>query len=224
VRFYFPVFAALAGFAMASSAAHAQSSWYVSGSAGAALFMDHTADATIHGGIGQAGPGEATTTFNPGLALDGAVGYHLPLGFRVEGELGYIHTSRDTVTINTSVPALSFLNGKYSSPDGGNMNFFTATANIFYDLPVDLAGIKPYVGAGAGFYHLNVEQAEFTVPFDFTGRSVDISDAVVLAEVGATISLTPRLSLVPAYRFEHFFVSSTGYNSNQFKIGLRYDF
>lgn len=209
---------------MASSTAHAQSSWYIGGSAGAALFSDRTADVTIHDGIGQTGPGEAKTTFDPGVALDGAIGYHLPLGFRVEGELGYIHTSRDTVTVNTSVPALSFLNGKYSSPDGGDMNFFTATVNVFYDLPVDLAGIKPYVGAGAGYYHLNVDQVEFTVPYHFTGSGADISNAVVLVEVGATIPLAPSLSLVPAYRYEHFFASSTGYDLNQFKIGLRYDF
>ncbi len=209
---------------MASSAAHAQNSWYISGSAGAALFSDRTADATLRNGLGQRGPGQITTTFNPGVAVDGAIGYHLPLGFRVEAEFGYIHSSRDTVTINTSVPALSFLNGKFSSPVGGDLNFFTATVNMFYDLPVNLAGIKPYVGAGAGYYHLNADQAEFTVPFRVTGAGADFSNVAVLAEVGATISLGPKLSLVPAYRYEHFFTGSNGFDSNQFKIGLRYDF
>jgi opacity protein-like surface antigen len=225
VRFYFPVLAALAGFAMASSAAHAQNSWYISGSAGAALFSDQTSSTTFGNGLGATASGTSTRSFDPGVALDGAVGYHLPLGFRVEAEFGYIHTSRDTTTTNTTAPGFAILNGtKFTSPNGGDMNFFTATVNMFYDFPVKFAGIVPYVGAGAGYYHLSADDVHYDTPFRFTGAGGDTSNAVVLAEVGATVSLAPSLSLVPAYRYEHFFLNSSGFNSNQFKIGLRYDF
>jgi opacity protein-like surface antigen len=224
VRFYLPVFAVVAGFA-ATSAVHAQSAWYISGSAGAASLSDRTSSTTFFTDTGRTASGSSLKTYDPGVTIDGAVGYHLPLGFRIEAELGYGHNTRGSTTTYTASPAFAPLNGtKFTSPNGGDLNFFTATANIFYDLPVNFAGIKPYVGAGFGYYHLSVDNAYYTSPFRFTGTGGEASNAVVLAEVGATIPLASALSLVPAYRYEHFFASSTGFDSNQFRIGLRYDF
>ena len=104
------------------------------------------------------------------------------------------------------------------------INGFTATVNMFYDIPVNFAGIAPYVGAGVGYYHVSSDTVIFSAPFRLTGSGSDGSNAVVLAEAGVTIPLAPNLKLVPAYRYAHFFDNPNGENSHQIKVGLRYDF
>ncbi len=224
MRFSLSVVSALAGLTIAS-AADAQSALYIGGSAGASFMSDRGFGTTFHSGTGMTSPGSATTSFDPGATLDGAVGLHLPLGFRVEGELGWVHNDVDSTTVNPSNPAFPVPNGtKFTSPSGGERNFITATVNLFYDIPVRIAGIAPYIGAGAGYYHLSANNTVFSQPYTFTGRASDTSGAVVLAEAGLTIPVVPRLAVVPAYRYEHFFNSTEGWNSHQIKVGLRYDF
>lgn len=224
MRITLSLLSALAGLSIAS-AARAQSAWYISGSAGGAFFPDQTASVTLRG-AGTTGPATSMRSFDPGIALDAAVGYHLPMGFRIEGEFGYIHSSRDSTTISTSNPlqAATFNGTRFTSPDGGAMNFFTATANIFYDIPVHVAGIAPYVGAGFGYYHASIDTVTYNIPFRFTGSGSEVSNAVILAEAGVTVPLAPSLTLVPAYRYEHFFNSDGSWDSHQIKLGLRYDF
>lgn len=222
---YKTALAAVSVLMMAASAAHAQGAWYINGSAGGDFFSDRTASTTFHNGAGATAPGTHTTTYDPGYALTGSVGYHLPLGFRVEAELGYIHNDVDSTTPHLSSPTFAAINGtKFTNPNGGDYDRVTATVNMFYDLPVSFAGVTPYVGAGVGYYHLSASDAHFTTPFGFTGRGGNASDAVVLAEAGATIPLAGALSLVPAYRYEHFFRDGGGEDSHILKLGLRFDF
>jgi hypothetical protein len=222
---YMTALAATAVLITATSAARAQNNWYISGSAGGDFFSDRTAPTTFYNSSGATASGTHTTSFDPGYALTGSLGYHLPMGFRVEAELGYIHNSVDSTTPHVSAPAFAPINGtKFTSPTGGDYDRVTATVNMFYDLPIHVAGVTPYVGAGAGYYHLSSSDAHFTVPFGFTGRGGDVSNAVILAEAGATIPLTGTLSLVPAYRYEHFFQDGGGVDSNLVKLGLRSDF
>src|ERR1700679_2106472 len=72
-------------------AAAAQSPWYISGSAGVFLRSDSSRSTTISNALGISGPGTDTTAFDPGPTFNLGVGYKLPLGFRVEGEIGYEH-------------------------------------------------------------------------------------------------------------------------------------
>lgn len=223
MRLYLSVVSALAGLTI-TSASQAQSAWYISGSAGASFFPDQTDNITLRS-AGISAPATSTRSFSPGVALDAAVGYHLPMGFRIEGEFGYLNSSRDSTAIHTSNPAQSVVNGiKFTSPSGGAINYFTATANIFYDIPVNFAGMAPYVGAGAGYYHVSADTVVYDAPFRLTGGGSNESNAVVLAEAGVTIPLAPNLKLLPAYRYEHFFDNANGANSHQIKVGLRYDF
>jgi opacity protein-like surface antigen len=223
VRFTLPLMSALAALSVAS-AAQAQSAWYISGSAGASFFPDQTDNTTLRS-AGTSAHATSTRSFSTGVAVDAAIGYHLPMGFRIEGEFGYLNSSRDSTTIHTSNPAQSAFNGiRFTSPSGGAINVFTATANIFYDIPVNFAGIAPYIGAGVGYYHVSADTVNYGAPFRLTGGGLNQSNAVMLAEAGVTIPLTPNLKLIPAYRYEHFFDDANGMDSHQIKFGLRYDF
>ncbi|HVY15262.1 MAG TPA: outer membrane beta-barrel protein [Rhodopila sp.] len=225
MRFTLAAMTAATGIVAAAGQAHAQSGWYISGSAGALFTTDTTAPGTIYSSSGLHASDTTTSSYNPGFTLGAAIGHRLPLGFRAELELGYLHNSLDTRTLHTAGTVFSALNGtKLTSPDGGDRNRFTVTANLFYDLPVSFAGVTPYVGAGVGYYHLDVGDAHFATPILFTAKGYDTSNAVILAEVGVTAAIAPGLSVVPAYRYEHYFGSEADEDSHQIKIGLRYDF
>ena len=223
--------AALAGVVTGAQGAAAQGAWYISGSAGAVLPSDYSRSVTIRSfATGATSPGTDTTTYTAGESVNLAAGYRLPFGFRVEAELGYQHYKTDTISplsFNGEFPAL---NGtRLTNPSGGGHDLFTSTANLFYDLPVSFAGITPYVGAGAGYYYENYASAVFIDRFGgtFTQRGGNDGNAIVLGEVGASYPLTPSLSMVASYRYEHLFHASgdaTTIAGNILKLGLRYTF
>jgi OOP family OmpA-OmpF porin len=221
--------AIIAGTILAAHDAAAQGAWYVSGSAGAVLPSDFSRSITIeHFATGAQGPGTNTTTYNAGETVNLALGYRLPLGFRVEGELGYLHYGLDTIDpLSTNGMFPSENGSRLSNPSGGSRNLFTATANLFYDLPVSFAGITPYIGGGAGYYHENDEIAVFKNNFGgtFTQLAGAGGNAIILGEVGASYALTPALSLVTSYRYDYLFNSSqSGRGENILKLGVRYTF
>jgi len=201
----------------------AQTPFYITGSIGAWQRTDDSRSTTFFNSRGQDGAGTNTTTFNPGPVVDLGLGYHLPLGFRVEGALGYAHYSTDTASPLGTTRAFAALDGsRLSTTSGGDLSTFTATVNGFYDLPV--AGrVVPYVGAGVGFYHAWGTDAVFDGRF--TERASTSDNALVLGEVGLSLKISRALSVVPAYRFEHLFASGRpGWNVNIFKLGARYAF
>lgn len=217
----------VAGIVLAAHGAAAQSNWYISGSAGALLVPDVSGSTTIFSSSSKLqGPGTNTATYNPGEALNAALGYRLPMGFRVEAELGYLHYTDDTINpLSTNGAFPAYTGAKLSNPSGGDHDRFTATVNLFYDLPVTFAGITPYVGGGAGYFHGTAADAVFLTSTDrtFTVHGSTGDNALVLGEIGASYALTPKLSLVPAYRYEYFFGTSA-HSANILKIGLRYAF
>ena len=219
----------VAGMLLIARGAAAQGAWYISGSAGAVLPSDYSRSVTITNfNSGRSGPGTNTTTYTPGESVNAALGYRLPLGFRVEGELGYQHYLTDTISPLNTNGVLPAANGtRLVNPSGGAHDVFTSTANLFYDLPFNFAGITPYVGGGAGYYHASSTDAVFidSLGGKFTARGGSAGNAVVLGEVGASYPLTPNLALVTSYRYEYFFRSSgPGYGGNVLKLGLRYTF
>lgn len=211
--------------------AAAQGAWYLSGSAGGVIPMDYSRSVTItNPGLGLSGPGTNTSTYNPGEVINAAIGYRLPMRFRVEGELGFQHFTANTISPNSAngmFPA--FTGARLSNPSGGEHDMFTSTANVFYDLPYSFAGIMPYVGGGAGYYQDNFTNAIFFTSqgTKFTSRGRDTGDAIMLGEVGASYPLTPSLSLVGSYRYEYLFHSgqtSTPASANILKLGVRIAF
>jgi opacity protein-like surface antigen len=206
--------------------AAAQTPWYVSGSAGGYWREDQSGPATITNGIVTA-PGTIHESFDPGPVLNAAVGYRLPAGFRVEGEIGYAHYSAHAIVPVSS--AFPTLDGRtFNRRSGGDFNRYTATVNAFYDLPLT-ATLTPYLGAGIGFAHADNTRTVFAsasgAQFLQGGTSRD--HGVMLAEGGVAIAVAPSWSLVPAYRYVRYFATGnrTGDESaHVVKLGLRYAF
>lgn len=201
-------FALVAATALASHAASAQSAWYIGGSAGALLMSDLSRTTSfVNFSNGTKSPATNASTFNPGEALDISVGHALPMGFRAEAELGYLLYTADSDSPQSSF--VSVLNGtKLSSPAGGDHDRVTATLNLFYDLPVAFALLKPYVGGGVGVYHASASDAVFTLANagTFTAHGSSGNNAMLFGEIGAAYALTPptlggaRLSLYRVLR------------------------
>src|SRR5690349_1386543 len=80
--------AALLGAAATLQPGTASAQFYVSGSVGYLSVMDEGTGVDV-------GTGEIKAEYDPGFALNGAIGYKFPFGVRIEGELGYGHTSLD---------------------------------------------------------------------------------------------------------------------------------
>ncbi len=185
---------------------------------------DYAKSTTFFNGLGVYGPGTNTSSYNPGGVINTAVGYRLPLGFRAEVELGCSHFNIATIDLLSTNGVFPKLNGsRLSNPSGGSYDRFTAMTNLFYDLPVTFAGITPYLGGGVGCFHGTSTDAAFGTSggSTFTIRGASGENAVIMGEIGMSYALMPRLSLVPAYRYEYFFGTSI-HNANTVKIGLRH--
>lgn len=223
------VLVAFAGVMCAAHAASAQSPWYIIGSAGALLRFDASASGTFSNSRGEKGPGTNTNTYDAGPVVNLGLGYRLPLGFRIEGELGYANyttASASPLSTNGAFPALN--GSRLGLQSGGNHDEYTATINAFYDLPIP-GRLVPYIGTGIGVAHTAATDGHFAGPGGsprFTENGSSATNAAILAEVGLTIAVSDRWALVPSYRFEHLFVTGNAYpnNANIFKLGVRYSF
>ncbi len=123
------------------------------------------------------------------------------------------------------------------------------TVNLFYDLPF-FRYFTPYVGGGVGYHYgwsaagTRTRNYSYSSPAGATGsggftisgppgdtvtgqdtvpvKSSVTHDGAYLAEVGVSIPLMPRLSLVPAYRYSNIFRGTIAESAA--KVGLRYNF
>jgi opacity protein-like surface antigen len=207
-----------------SGPAGAASPWYVEGSVGAQWTEDRT-----YGGTYPILPGETlqvtnTSSFSPGALFALGVGYRLPHRLRVEGELGYSPFSLTSAAPRAGGLAATLFDGsRRTITSGGARSLFTATAGLFYDLPV--AGrVVPYLGGGAGYYNLEAPVGYFTdhgLTVPVPGSS--INSALVFAETGLGIALGGRWTAVPSYRFQYLIVPGfSGFEEHVLKLGLRY--
>jgi OmpA-OmpF porin, OOP family len=211
-----------------ASAAQAQNGFYLTGAAGAFWRMDTARNGTATGPGGVTGPIVTTTTFDPGPTFSLGFGYHLPAGFRIEGEVGYAHYNASSANPLSTNGAFPVLNGaRLSVASGGARDQVTAAAAGYYDLPVTWP-LVPYLGAGVGYFHSSAADARFITSngiTPFTERGTTVGGAFLLVEVGAAYRVADRWSIVPAYRYEHLFVSgNSDISAHIAKIGIRYDF
>jgi opacity protein-like surface antigen len=218
---------AMAGVVGTAQTAAAQSPWYLEGSAGALLRLDTSRSTTFFNALGTSGPGHNTTTFDPGPVINLGLGYKLPLGFRIEGELGFARYASDSVSPLSTNGAFPLLNGsRLSLRSGGNHDQYSATVNGFYDLPMS-GRIVPYIGGGFGVVVTRAQTGQFAGPggvSTFTQGGGNATNAAALAEIGLTMTLAPKWSVVPSYRFEHVFTDSGAFpnDASIFKLGFRY--
>jgi len=217
---------ACASVIFAAQTAAAQNHWYVEGSAGTQLRMDASRSSTFTNlNTGATAPGTDTTTYDPGFVANLGLGYRLPLGFRVEGEVGYAHYSSSSTSpaTNGAFPALN--GSRLGLQAGGGFDQGSITANAFYDLPIS-GGLIPYIGGGVGAFLTNAQSGYFAGPgvrFFTQGGGTSYVVPGILGEVGLNIAFNANWAVVPSYRFEHVFtVSGLANNENIFKLGVRY--
>lgn len=229
-----PVVAAalLVGVSIVSSPAKsADYPWYVSGSAGTYLRQDVTRSAETPFAIGGNSiilSSTNTTSYDPGEFGSIAVGRALVWGFRSEAELDFAHYSPSSFTPSpNNGNTLVGVNGTKFTANSGAYNRFMGSVNLFWDAPLK-GYLKPYVGAGVGFATDSGSTATYTNPngFTFNQYAAQSTAPIVLGEVGLAVALSPRWSIVPAYRYIHFFNSGGTVEeaANIFKLGVRFNF
>ena len=205
--------------------AWADSPWYLEGSAGAVFTEDNSRAVTDHIG-GTSAPGTNTTTYSAGPSLTFGVGYRLPQipHLRLQAEFGYAHYTVDTIApASAAFPSLD--GSQRPTLSGGNRDFFTTDAEAFYDLP-SYGRVQPYLGGGAGWYHLSAGDVITTTSLGapFTGHTGDVDGPILLAEGGLNIAIDDGWSIVPAYRYQHLFANEgRATDDHVLKIGLRLD-
>lgn len=212
--------AAVAAALLFASTAHAQqrtdnwigqaqspsNGWYGQVSAGYLQLRDND------GNLGGTG---IKSEYDSGWTLTGALGYGFGNGFRAELEGGYGRSSYDSVTVGSSKINTS-----------ADIDLWSLYAAGYYDFW--LIGARPYVGAGAGIVHAEIDNFTATSGgTTFRGPGGDSTDFSMFGEVGFTIPLSERLELVPAVRYVWIDNSGGGQDDDTawvFKAGLRYRF
>ena len=209
--------------------ASAQTGWYVSGSLGGYFRQNVSGpDTFFHEDDPSAtAPGSDRIRFDASALVGNvAVGYRLSSHLRVEGELGYDRHHPESLTPSTAAPGFPELNGQsFQRQLGDDYSRFTGEVNGFYDIATFAGRFTPYVGAGVGGSDNRQSEGLFEArdgtPFNVSGGSS--TEGFAMAEGGLAIGLTPRLSLVPAYRYVRYFAGGEDV-ANVAKLALRLDF
>ncbi|MGH7341576.1 MAG: outer membrane protein [Candidatus Rokuibacteriota bacterium] len=138
---------------------------------------------TRTGIAGSEDPFEFKTTWSGGIGL----GYMLPFGLRVEGELGYLY-----------VPVKS---DRGVDVDGSIKNYLFM-ANAYYDLK--LGAFKPFVGVGLGAARVNDDHESFSerlgVKFEL---DEDRTAFAYQARAGIAYEINQWFDVTAGYRYLH---------------------
>jgi opacity protein-like surface antigen len=150
-----------------------QHNWYIEGTLAIPLRRDY--DFTT--------AGQPAGTYKPDLGIAGqiAVGKHFTPNWRAEVYFFYGHGSDGSVTI---------AGGTF--PQTGDASVLSAGVNVYYTFNW-AHWIKPYVGAGVGVAHYDVNRIGFAGGGGFV---IDDSDTTIigLLHVGLDIPLTPQFT------------------------------
>ena len=133
-----------------------------------------------------------------------AINYRFTSGFEVEG--GYSHYTVSSLSPLSTDGTFPILNGsRLNVQSGGGRDEYSGTVNAFYDLQ-NWGAWVPYVGVGGGVDTINAETVVVAGPGGiprFTEVGGNATDAVILGEVGVSLALDEKWSVVPSYRFQH---------------------
>lgn len=127
--------------------------------------------------------------FANGYGLNGAIGYTLPKGFRIEGEVGYYKNEINQLAI----PAIGS-----SFSTSGQANRWVGLASLYYDINPD-SEWSPYIGAGIGAAYYDIRLA---LPLLGTVPADDF-DHVLARHISAGITrkINENASVFAGYRF-----------------------
>lgn len=195
-------------------AAHAQSegdSWYFDLRGGLNYLTD--SDITVSGV-----PGSIEAEFDPGYAVQGAVGYEHSSGFRGELEIGYRDNSLD-----------AFQSGGVSVPAGTlgldyDVSALSVMANGYYAFDTG-TGFKPFIGAGIGAAVLNAD-----LSFLGVSESEDSTEFAYQGIVGIEYEIpTDSMTIGLGLRYVYFATTDpefdgveTEYSSHNILAGIRF--
>lgn len=128
---------------------------------------------------------------SPGLSAGAALGYYLPFGLRVEGELGYLY---NRVKTDGGVDI-----------DGSIKNYLLM-ANAYYDLRIPALGpFVPYVGGGIGAARVNDDHE--AIAESLGGTRFDLDEwrtaFAYQGRVGLIYQFNPWFDVSAGYRYVH---------------------
>lgn len=185
----------------------AKTGWY--GSLTAGYLVPNDTD-------GAVGNTPVSLEIDNGYSLFGAGGYKFSNGFRVEGELGYSTADLDKVKIGNTPVTLN-----------GDVQLFTATGGLFYDLNTNSA-FTPYVGAGLGVVREKLSRTTATANgVTVTANGGSETNLTAFGEAGVAMRIAAQIELVPSYRYQWIDDGGSGLDdttANVFRLGLRYWF
>ena len=198
----------------ALQASNAVAQWYVAGGLGASILSDADVTDTIPGGSIT---GDAS--FDPGVAVSGAVGFEWRSGLRAEGEFSYRGNDVDDISI-----------GGVSVPVEADIDAFGFMANVFYTFSTGTA-VSPFVGGGIGVavLGLDVESvAGVALPFDET-------DTVFAYQIGGGLAYAVNTHVTMDMSYKYFATEDpefkdgvatvdAEYQSHTVMAGIRYKF
>lgn len=199
---------ALAAALFAASSARAQQpmGWYGTVSAGYLQLED------VGGRIGN---NNVNASYDAGWSVNGALGWSFGTGLRTEVEVGYGRSSYDSVDIGGTKVNLS-----------GDVNMWSTYLAAYYDF--NIVGVRPYLGAGAGLVHFDIDNISATANGStFTGSGTNGTSFSAFGEAGLSFALTDRLDFVPAVRYVWINDGDSGFDDDTawvVKAGLRYRF
>jgi opacity protein-like surface antigen len=142
---------------------------------------------------------EDVQEFGTGFTGSAALGYVLPFGLRLEGELGYLYSplkSDGGVSVD------------------GSIKSYLGMANVYYDLKLPVLGaFKPYVGFGIGAASVNDDHEVFASTL---GAKFEVDEwrtaFAYQARVGVGYDVNKWLDLSLGYRYVHI---DSGHEQNQ---------
>jgi opacity protein-like surface antigen len=228
MRLWTAIVGAVAAAAAMGLSAQAETPFYVSGSIGG-YFRDSLSGSDEFHQLGTPNiqvPGSDKLNFNTGLIGDVALGYRFAPHFRAEADFDYFTYTGSTLNPATSAPGFPELNGQtFKRVSGDRYLRYAGTANVFYDFSPIAGAFTPYVGGGLGAAaaHRTIGHFAAADGTPFTSGGGASTEGLGMLEVGVSIAITPNLSLVPAYRYIHFFNGMEDV-ANVAKVGLRYQF
>lgn len=210
-------FAAVVALGFGGVAAHAQQAktgWYGQASGGWLGLQDD--DFSQSGTNGK-------VEYDDGYTLSLAGGYRFGNGFRAEVEGGYGHSSFDKIQANGT-----------SASVNGDINLWSLYAAGYYDFNLgnmtssNLPTFTPYIGAGVGVVHSDVDNTTVTVGSStFTSSGGNDDNFSAFGEVGVSFPVADRLELVPSVRYTWINNGENGFDDDAAwtaKVGLRYSF
>lgn len=193
--------AAVVGLVSAREDARAQqlfslSDFYVSGGLGISLLDDNNFE------LSASGYGDRLFEYDTGFAGSLAIGTRVHEIFRIEGELSYRANDLGSVTIQNEGP---------QDFTGGDASAFAAMMNVWFDLPVIMGHVRPYVGGGIGGAEVSISANTLASgPCTASSQpcepvSPDASDFVFAYQLGTGVAVALRggLQLTLDYRFFH---------------------